>query len=816
MPSPYLILLSLSALLALVDPTLADVRFEVPNPSFEEDMENDGMPDGWKVPQTAKVDLSQHTSHGVKAARFTEGYVLVALDQKLTGLAGQAVNLSFDVAGEGDARLGVIVAYNHRQPDGSAKFAYHHLTWNRPLKRDYTTLALPIRFADDAVDGRVWLGVYRSNRQGVVYLDNFRVAQSGPVPAEQAAELARVHREWSYLLRAAREAAAEDIIRAAENIVRRSEQQDVSLLADTEALQQQWQEHYAQLHQLRADGRPFIVSWSEGITRLDPAAPIPASLRTDETQTALRGTYQALGVTVWNARPEPVTLAVTIEGLDAAANEIVVRRQVFLENWYDKEKVRTADALPLLAREGDAWQLPLEAGEAAKLYIGYRVKADASGEYAVSVSVSDDGQSGQTLRAMLDILPAPLPATPRLEHWQCAYLNTMPAGRYPEQAAKDLAAHYVTSMQFPWAPKAEFDSDGHLLRHDFSSTEHARWMRAYAPYIDQLWLFWEGSLINVGIKDREGRKIEAIGADGKWTPAFRTAFTELLRAWLDFAEQEGFGIEHWAIVPDDEPRSAEAWAEAPGPAIRRAVELYEMVRQVEPELPIQVTLGNYSLPEDVRALLPGVDVALPVYPYPEKLTRWSPPDYDPQLAYEQQIRPMLMQARRDKGLQIWSYKVSRGIKDDLLSKVLSYPVQAVAEGYTGIGFWAYNVIRGKSWDDRDGGLLDYTFIYNGLEDHPLNHRYNVTEEVVVPSIRWEALRIGYQHGQVLLTLRDRHERGRIPEALRPEVEALLKQTDTFGPTPGSNEMAEYLAFADRLVRTYAAVYSTSPDQSYTR
>ena len=48
------------------------------------------------------------------------------------------------------------------------------------------------------------------------------------------------------------------------------------------------------------------------------------------------------------------------------------------------------------------------------------------------------------------------------------------------------------------------------------------------------------------------------------------------------------------------------------------------------------------------------------------------------------------------------------------------------------------------WDDTDQGLLDYTFIYNGAEEHPLNRQVNPVGEIVVPSIRWEALRLGWQ------------------------------------------------------------------------
>ena len=44
---------------------------------------------------------------------------------------------------------------------------------------------------------------------------------------------------------------------------------------------------------------------------------------------------------------------------------------------------------------------------------------------------------------------------------------------------------------------------------------------------------------------------------------------------------------------------------------------------------------------------------------------------------------------------------------------------------------------GTEYSDEVEKGLDYIFVYDGREDHPLNRRYNPVGEVVVPSLRWE-------------------------------------------------------------------------------
>lgn len=56
---------------------------EFPNPSLDEDVENDKSPDKWLIPKTTKVTLvTDKVSDGAKAARFDDGYVLLNCNMK--------------------------------------------------------------------------------------------------------------------------------------------------------------------------------------------------------------------------------------------------------------------------------------------------------------------------------------------------------------------------------------------------------------------------------------------------------------------------------------------------------------------------------------------------------------------------------------------------------------------------------------------------------------------------------------------------------------------------------------------------------------
>ena len=96
---------------------------QFPNPSLDEDVEHDYIPDGWLIPKTTKVTLvTDKVSHGKKAGRFDDGYVLLNCNMKGTDLPTLSVLLSFDAAGKDGAKLGVMLGFL-RKIKGKLKFS---------------------------------------------------------------------------------------------------------------------------------------------------------------------------------------------------------------------------------------------------------------------------------------------------------------------------------------------------------------------------------------------------------------------------------------------------------------------------------------------------------------------------------------------------------------------------------------------------------------------------------------------------------------------------------------------------------------------
>ncbi|MPM58488.1 hypothetical protein SDC9_105319 [bioreactor metagenome] len=78
-----------SVISAMLWAIIASGALQFPNPSLDEDVANIGVPDGWKIPKTTAVKLvTDKVTHGRKAARFDDGYVLMFCDLEEQNLPG--------------------------------------------------------------------------------------------------------------------------------------------------------------------------------------------------------------------------------------------------------------------------------------------------------------------------------------------------------------------------------------------------------------------------------------------------------------------------------------------------------------------------------------------------------------------------------------------------------------------------------------------------------------------------------------------------------------------------------------------------------
>jgi len=732
------------------------------NPSFEIDADGDGLPDGWSIHRAAKGSLVEEGSHGKKATRFTEGYVVLSQNLAIEDLADKTVRISIDAASPDGAKLGAYLGFRHAKPEGKWIWRNHRLCWDRALSGEYKTFRLQRRIASDALGPRLWVAFYRSNRAGTLTLDNVRFSISSLAPDAQK-KLNRIEREWRYLRKRASSAKAADIVAQAREAEDRCFMADAPFEDDGEELRGRLS---ARVNRLVSPGHAVTVSFADPYRRLDPDELVPPEPVREEHLVAVAGEWHAVGLLLANGADGSVQCRIDIAGLPAEQFGCMVRKQASLETWYRKENERLSDPLPRLPRRDAAWQLTLTPGEIAKLYVGIqclRGPADARATIRLSAST---GQKVE-LPLHISVLPGPKPELPEFGHLSCIYTNRSVAAHSPELTAADLGAHGVNMIEFAFAPPCTFSPDGKLLEIDFSTQE--KWLEAYGPHVERMAIFYAPAYGKFMLAD--GTAIE------RYTGPWNSAFVSLIGGLLDHAKHMGYGVDRFAMWTSDEPHSA-TLAASPDQQILDVVKVMKLCRQNFPDLPQVITLTYYAFPKDVAAMAPYIDVAVPHWPFRTQLKKTiAPSSYNPRRAFAEEMWPMLEAERQRRGMKIWSYHVAAGKTDDVLVYNRAYPIRAVGAGQTGICHWAYNVQRGSTWDDTDGGGVDYIFVYDGKEDHPTNRRLNPTGEVVVPSIRWEAVRAGIQDARLLLWLKEALASGRGSPDVRAQTEKLLRRVE---------------------------------------
>jgi hypothetical protein len=160
-------------------------------------------------------------------------------------------------------------------------------------------------------------------------------------------------------------------------------------------------------------------------------------------------------------------------------------------------------------------------------------------------------------------------------------------------------------------------------------------------------------------------------------------------------------------------------------------------------------------------------------------------------------------------MEIWSYHVAPGRSEAVLWN-RAYAISTAANDIHGIAFWAYNVHRGSMWDDTDGGLLDYNFVYDGTEEHPLAKQWNVTGEKVVPSLRWEAVRAGIQDADIIMELQRRVQNNKLPKEQKQRIEKILATVQAWYGEGGGLPEEVTLEKVEATSHELRAVYSELP------
>lgn len=771
-------LLGLLALISLmIVSAQATAQSQLANPSFEEDTANVGNPDGWSIHKDAKVKVvSGQASQGNRALLIEDGYVTVFQDLAIPELAGRTISFSVDAKGiSANAAIGARIGYMSQ--DNQWRDA--PLLWNKPITGEYQTYTAQRTLPADAKAGRLYIGLYRSDKKSSFYLDNVRLLVSAGLNANQSRRAVALVRDANYFLNRLNHAETARVPQP----LKQEWQTQVQTIGDEATaaraeLANRFEQHEAKLNSLNtalfqtlANDKTLLVNWAAPHERLEPDAVPVASTNQTQELSALRGEYRAFGLDVANGTNALQNITLQVRGLPANS-EITWRRQVFTETWYTKGKTLLADPLPLLLARGGTPLLEVAPGEIVRLYAEVKTTtATPTGKHAITIELTENGAVLETRTLALTVSAQAAPPQ-RMGHYQFLYTSSPIVNNHTAEAAKDLEAYGVTDIEWPFMPPAVFDAKGNLQKVDF--TFYDRMLKDFGPTKIRLNVFWQSSYKK--FQTAEGTTLELL------SPEWKNAFTQVFQAWLDHAQKQGVSNDRITILLADEIHS-KSLENAPDEGITQLVEIFRFFKEKFPHIKHYLTLSYYAFPKDVAAALPYVDVMMPHLPQPPSLSRNAPPTYNPQNAFAGEIYPLLREEQKKWPLDIWSYHVVAGRSDDVNLKApwsRGYPLLAAATGHTGIGYWAYNVSSGSTWDDTDGNILDYNFVYDGGEKHPLNLKYNPTGEKVVPSLRWKAVRAGLQDANLYLALQAQPPTPQIT-ALLESIQKIQAPGETFAP-----------------------------------
>jgi len=780
--------------------SVATAQTQLANPSFEEDAANVGNPDGWEIGKDAQVKVvTENASAGNRALLVSGGYIAVYQNLQIPKLADQQLRFSVDAKSVSDnAVIGARIGYY----SDDNKWHDAALLWNKPITAEYKTYSSARTLPANAKGGRLYIAIYRSDNKSTFYVDNIKLQISAGLSDADAHSAVALGRDAQYFLNRLDATSQKNIAlpqknswqNEAQDILKEANAAEADLAAKLDTDRQKITSLNAQLFAAMAKGKPFISETSFAFERLEPDA-IPIKTSFDGKVLSLRGEYQAFGIDIANAMAAPQKITVNAQGLPNGCS-INWRRQVFTDTWYTKGKTQISDPLTQLPGGGKSTFIDVDTGEMTRLFANIEIGTNAkAGNYPLTITLTGNNQSTETLTINLRILPQAAPPQ-KMAHYAFGYTSSKIIANHTADAVKDLVAHGVTDIEWAFMPPATFDAEGNLLKADFSRYNNL--LKYFGPSPIRLNTFWQSSYASM--KTADGKTLEVL------SPAWNNAIVQLFQAWIKDAKEHGVDTNRVTVLTWDELHSA-SLETSPDKTVEQYVQIAKLLREKIPGLKNYLTLTYYSFPNDVKTALPQVDVIMPHMPVPEKLNRNAPPSYNPFRAFAEEVYPLFYQTQKERALEIGSYHVAAGRSDNLLQWNRFYPVLAAATKHTGIGFWAYNVFRGSSWDDTDGGLLDYNFVYDGTEKNPLCEKYNVTGETIVPSIRWQAVRAGLQDANIILALQTAADTGKLSPAQKTAFDTVLAKAKQDDVPMGSNTGGIGILEMQQLSQQLRALYT---------
>jgi len=431
-----------------------------------------------------------------------------------------------------------------------------------------------------------------------------------------------------------------------------------------------------------------------------------------------RGGHEATVLEFSNATSKAISLRLWVDGWlregkaespgeVPADDAITLRKQVYVAT---ARRSMTPDALPRLDEAG---LLAIPAGESARLWIDWGGGEAGPGVYRSKLHVRALTVAGQVMEFPIrwEISSLQLPEKSPLMFHVWAY-----EGRgvpFTEAVYRDLIEHHVNVFDLP-VPSAEYTSDGLLGELDWTETD-----RVIRRVPAGSFFLWHGG---------EGIVKPGEGAQGIGSEAWRSGFEAYVHTFIGGLRERGLGYDSHANYIIDEPGGAG------GERVDLHVRVARLFLSIDPDIRIFANPAGGATDEHIERILEVSHILDPIWVYSDT---WGLYDHLPHILEHAPV--------------VWTYACGDGAKDQTRMEYYWAPIWVGTQlGLTGIGFWSY---AGRSVDMWQGPLeigCDWELVYPGNGS-------------VIPSHRWQGLRLGVEDYMRLVMVReaadDARERG---------------------------------------------------------
>lgn len=458
--------------------------------------------------------------------------------------------------------------------------------------------------------------------------------------------------------------------------------------------------------------------------------------------------YESVAVALSNLRGRPATLRLACGPFQCGDRRVNAREVLTLHEVISVRPDGTGDFIEdALPRLGEGQTIRLEAGETRKVWLTFRSKSLAAGNWRATLKLGEPGalEAPQEIPVSVEISPVRLPD--RFTYRECnwLYLHGIADEAVREATMRDALEH---GMNVFVIPGVSIQVDEHGKLGPANTDLHDKLVRALGSNI----FFLVSGPVSV-----------------HWPAAAKPdvalqekAFADSLRWYGEHMKSLGCGYDSFAIYLQDEPglMGRDAGFDA-------YVEQVKRFKAAEPRIQLYANPAGGARAELLRPLQDLIDV-------------WQP---DLHLVREQ---PEALGEIFRRGKHYWHYEAPGDQRYlDPLGFYRVKPWVAFQMGMTGGGYWVYS--SADYWFAEPGGGSEYGSVYP-------------TDKDPVTTKRWEASRDGIEDFELLNLVRN--SAGRADGPLRQEASKLVAEAVRF-VTHGQENVTDI----SRHVRPYTPDFS---------